>query len=501
MSGLQCHKRLFLECYRRELIPTPSPDLQLRFDYGHEFGVFAHGLRPGGVLIKEGHRDHKQAVASTRDALLDPAVPSIYEAAFTFDDVKVRADIMCRAGDDAAAWDMIEVKSATHVKPEYVHDMAVQLRVVEGCGVKVRNCLVAHVNKDYRYPGGDHVAADLISLSDVTAEARSLGQEVASNLAAMRRPLWLLDEPAVEPADMCRHPYDCPFITYCSPARHAYPVSDFPLKRKSLMSALAGDGIESVSGVPLDYEHLNELERRVVRAVLTSEVYIDPEAGRAIGALGRPLYFLDFETVAPPIPYVPGTGPYQVVPFQFSIHVLDQSGELRHHEYLHDDNDDPRGPLAKSLISALGDAGPIVMYSDYERTVIRDLAAGLPEIAAELHAILARLTDMLPIFKKYVYHKDFHGSFSIKSVLPALIPHLTYKNLEISDGSSASYRFLKLISGTASPDERAGIRRALLEYCGQDSLAMVELYQWLKQSLASGGTKVMQDRVPGADLG
>jgi len=187
-----------------------------------------------------------------------------------------------------------------------------------------------------------------------------------------------------------------------------------------------------------------------------------------------PVYHLDFETLAPAIPRFAGTRPYDSIPFQFSAHVEQADGTVSHTEYLHGDSSDPREPLALALLDALGETGSICVYTGFEARVIRDLAAALPELAPRLEALPERIWDLHPVIRNNYYHPGFRGSFSIKQVLPALIPQMSYDKLEIGDGALASISYEQALQ-SGDPAEKQRIFRALREYCGQDTLALVRL--------------------------
>ncbi|MDH3413883.1 MAG: DUF2779 domain-containing protein, partial [Gammaproteobacteria bacterium] len=157
-----------------------------------------------------------------------------------------------------------------------------------------------------------------------------------------------------------------------------------------------------------------------------------------------------------------------------------QDGTLTHAEYLHTDESDPRGSLAQALLKALGPDGSICVYSSYERKVIRRLADALPDLAPELLALLDRIWDLHPVIKNNYYHPKFRGSFSIKKVLPAVVPEMSYDDLEISEGGMASISYEQALR---SDDwvEREHIFRALREYCAQDTRAMVALRRALAE--------------------
>ena len=93
LAGLQCHLRLWYQCFERELIPEVPPSQQAIFDAGHEVGNLATRLYTGGVLIDAPYYQHKEAVQSTFDAMQDPDVKAIYEAAFIFDGVRIRRKV------------------------------------------------------------------------------------------------------------------------------------------------------------------------------------------------------------------------------------------------------------------------------------------------------------------------------------------------------------------------------------------------------------------------
>jgi hypothetical protein len=192
-------------------------------------------------------------------------------------------------------------------------------------------------------------------------------------------------------------------------------------------------------------------------------------------------YHLDFETIGPPIPKFPATRPYQQVPFQYSLHVdLGDGSEPKHFEYLHQDESDPRPGIAKRLATQIGDLGSVVAYNKkFESGVLKDLAELCPDLKDKLLAVEARLVDPLPIVREHVYYKDFHGSFSIKAVAPALLgKHASYEDLEIGSGGLAPIRYLQLLK-ERSPKAHDELRKQLLTYCKQDTAVMLELVRWL----------------------
>jgi hypothetical protein len=213
------------------------------------------------------------------------------------------------------------------------------------------------------------------------------------------------------------------------------------------MEELEEMGIESIRDVPDDFD-LTEIQRRAATCVQTGEPWYSPELRQVLGGLTYPLYFMDFETVNRAIPPFAGMRPYDHLPFQFSVHVQQQPGaEPEHHEHLATDASDPRREFISSLCHALGESGSIVVYSSFESQRLSNLAAWLPEYAERINAIQARLFDLLPVVREHVYHPAFAGSYSIKSVLPALVPEMTYDGMEVANGQDAGLAWELLVRG------------------------------------------------------
>ena len=199
----------------------------------------------------------------------------------------------------------------------------------------------------------------------------------------------------------------------------------------------------------------------------------------ALAEIKEPASFLDFEALSSPIPIYAGTRPFQTVPFQWSLHVREADGGLRHHAFLGEGFEDSREELIVSLLQAIPDRGTIVAYSNYERTVLRGLALAFPQYEEQLLEQSDRIVDLHRIVRGQYYHPEMHGSFSIKSVLPVLVPDLDYGDLEISEGRGAAAAFSRSIADATPRDERFRIRESLLAYCKRDTEAMVGVYEAL----------------------
>ncbi len=475
MAGLQCHTRLYLELYDPGSAEPPDQTTQSRFRVGTSVGEVARQRFPGGSLIAHDHLHHADAEVQTRALLGDPRVPAMYEAAFSYDDVAVRADLVVRRHTNE--FDLFEVKSTTGWKEPHLFDLAVQLYVLEGAGVSIGRAGLMHLNRDYVYRGGAYELDQLFACADLTDRIRALQKDVAAALFAMRQPLWAEAPPPIATGPHCTSPYVCPFYDHCHGDGPEHPIQELPGRQERLLRELAELGVSDIRDIPPEFDRLTALQKRVRDAVRAGTRYHDPAISGALAEARFPVHFVDFETFMPALPVFAGTRPYQAIPFQWSDHVLSRDGSVTHHEFLHGGVDDPRRRFAESLLDAVGVAGSVVVYSTYEKTCLRELEAALPELAPRLARLRTRLFDLLPVIRAHIYDPAFHGSFSIKAVLPAILPHLGYDDLEIGDGLMAALAYEELRDPRTSVRRAAELRANLLAYCERDTEAMLELFR------------------------
>lgn len=476
-TGLQCHKKLWLSCFEPGLADPIDEVRQAIFDQGHRVGELARGRFPGGVLVAEDHTQSEAALETTAELIAGGAA-CIYEAAFEYNGVLVRADVIVRLPD--GRWDLVEVKSTGKSKPEHVTDVAIQLYVLEGAGLAVGSAGVLHLDTGYEYPGGAYVLERLFSLTDVTEKARAFLPDIPDLLADMTA--MLADDcPDIRVGKRCTQPYDCDFRGHCHDYLPEFPVTEIPRIDAEVLDALLADGICSMSEVlPPDYPGLNQAQVAACALVREGVPRFGPELAETLRGLAYPLNFLDFETVGTALPAHPSTRAYQALPMQWSCHTLHADGSLKHREFLHEDPSDPRRSFAESLLNRLPTDGPIVVYSSYENTVLSSLAADLPDLAALIAGLQDRLFDLLPLVRRFVRHPDFHGRASLKNVLPALVHDLSYHGLSIQNGAVAGLRYAAAFTGDLSDAERRRLFDDLRAYCATDTLALVRLFETLQ---------------------
>jgi len=476
VAGLQCPLRLWHSCYNRHLAAAVTPTLQALFDMGHEVGRLATELYAGGVLIEEDHTQHEEAVRRTLEVLADLRVPAIYEAAFVENDVRVRVDILKRLEGDR--WNLIEVKSSTSVKDYHLFDVAVQCHVLEKAGLGIERCGVMHLNNQYEYDGQRLDLESLFSFDDLTDEVIGVRGVIVDQIANFKNMLSASAPPSVEPSRHCKRPTKCEFWEHCTRKKPEFWVMELAGISQKGLSEFGELGIEDIHDIPFSFP-LTTLHARIRDCIVNDTAYLSPKVAAELTDIEYPVHFLDFETVSPGIPRYAGTRPYQTIPFQWSDHVLFEDGTIEHRSYLCEEDKDPREEFATTLLEALGDRGTIFVYTDYEKGVISELAEFLPHDRARLLPTLSRLLDLYATVRKHVYHPQFHGSFSLKSVLPALVPSMSYKELAIQDGNHASLEYLRMIDPGTPAAEKEEIKESLLRYCGYDTMGMVRIREAL----------------------
>jgi Domain of unknown function(DUF2779) len=478
LSGLQCHKRLYLEVHHPSLATKPDAATQAMFDMGTEIGELARSRFQGGALVAAGYRQSEAALEQTAILIQDLAVPAIFEGALVHGGVLIRADILERvpaAEGQASGWRLIEVKSSTKIKDVHLEDLAVQSEVIRGAGLMLVSVCLMHINTGYLYRNGAIDLTELFSIHDLSEAVAQRRAAVPERLTAMSHMLLHTQPPAIEPDRHCHTPYECPFWQHCTKDKPARWIHYLP-GSKHVVSQLTDQRVMTIDEIPAG-TNLSPVQRRVKENV----EWVSSKLGSLLKAVQYPVHHLDFETVMLPVPRFTGTRPYQALPIQWSNHIEQATGDLRHEEFLHKDISDPRKVLTETLLKSLGEQGSICVYSPYERSVLEQLAVALPSLRPALSRIIGRLWDLFPIVRDHYYHPAFNGSYSIKSVLPAMVPSLAYDDLAIKDGGHAASQYYRMVFVETDWVERLTIEEALLRYCARDTLAMVELRRALME--------------------
>ena len=477
IRGLQCHKSLYLHKYHPELKDDIPPSREAVFETGTEVGILARGLFPGGINIPYERDGIKKQAELTKHAI-EKGISTIYEASFQHNGVFVKIDIL-RKGK--RGWEIYEVKSSTSLKDIYIPDAAVQHYAAVGAGLEVSGVFLVHINNQY-VRKGEIELEKLFTINDITYEVARMQDAIEDEIAAQK--IMLKGGiPKTDIGQYCREPYDCDFMGHCW--RHIPDDSVFEIKgSRAFPFTLYKNGIVLMKDVPAHM--LSLLQRLQVEAATEKKTVASKELIKDfVDSLWYPQCFLDFETFSSPVPPLDGTRPYQQIPFQYSLHIIESEGSKPvHHEYLAYPKTDPRRDLASKLLSEIPEGACVIAYvASFEKGVLNDLAEYLPDFRPRIRIITEHIIDLaLPFQKRYIYNWRFKGSYSLKVVLPALVPDLSYEGMEIHNGGMAMQAYEKM---RASEDhlEIQRIKKALLEYCSLDTLAMVRIIKKLKEMI------------------
>lgn len=493
--GRQCLKRLYLHKNHKKL-NIKKDELTLaqkaRFGAGSQVGLLAQTYFPHGVDCSPASNfDYSDSLMATFRAMGEGGNDVIYEAAFQAEGVLAALDILVLMGD---GWHGYEVKSTSDVEDQHIVDAALQHWVIKRAGVNIVSMSIMHLNPEYvlREDGLD--VKMLFCCIDITRDVVAMESEITAQIEEQKSCLDIEEVPEVSIGPHCSKPYDCDFKGHCWKQAGVPEYSVLNLSRGGKKSwKLFHSGVRHVADVDPESVKLSPMQRMQVDAEKSNRVHVNaPELAFFLRQIVYPVYYFDFETIAPAVPLFPRSRCYQQIPFQYSLHILQEeitseiptdTEILQHREFLGDGSTaDPRIPLLEQLIADLGEYGSIVVYSkSFEDTRLQEMARDFPEYAERIALIRSRLVDLaVPFQEKHYYDPAMKGKYSIKQVLPAVCPDCqnSYKELDIRDGFTASSVYLNMVTGNFEGDRDKG-RIDLLKYCKLDTFAMVKIHDKL----------------------
>lgn len=473
MAGMQCSKRLYLTVHPVESNAREDDGLNLQIINGYEVGDIACELFPGEMVKYE--QGLAAALDVTKRLVADDSVSRIHEATFSYENVLVRVDLLERSG---SGWVLTEVKAATSVKSHYITDVAIQAWVLQGCGLTLVSVNLMRVNNQFVYQGnGDYYG--LLYAEDISDSVLELLPAIGDKKTEFVRVLES-ELPDVEMGEQCDSPFACEFAPICQKViQPKFPVSLLPRCSATQREKLLDAGYSDVRDIP-DGVLTNANHQRVWRATKADKEELNLSELSVIKDWSWPRYYIDFETINLAVPRWEGVRPYSQVPFQWSCHIHQADGKMSHVEFLDVTGGDPRRACAEGLVEHIGQEGILIAYNaGFEKRVIRELAQMYPDLSDALLEMNERFVDLLPVTRAGYYHPSQKGSWSIKAVLPALVPELNYADLDgVQDGGDAQIAWYNAASET--DEKRALIAGQLLEYCKLDTWAMVKIVDALQ---------------------
>ena len=487
IRGIKCPKSLWLHKKGQVVKDPVDEELEARFAMGTEVGKHAQKLFPYGRKIPFRKGNFSAMIKQTRK-LIEEGQKVIFEATLCAKGGFAMADILLCTG---AGWNIYEVKSTTRVKDYHIHDLAFQYYVFLNAGLSMEKAFLIHLNSEYVMEGAPDPKR-LFIMEEITDKVLGLQEDVKSRLEKFLKML-AGQMPRVDIGPQCSKFFKCDFHSYCwkdvprGSVFHLHGLSEkkkFELFKNSIVKISDIQTPVTSDVVPGFRPNLVQSLQIMAEKTGRSQVNWD-KIEKFASEIEYPIYFLDFETFQEPIPRFDGQKPYMQMPFQYSLHVMHGPDQVEHKEFLADEKEDPRGQVIERLLKDIGPEGSILAYNKvFEQGVIRQLAEFDPVHKKGLLAINERLKDLLTPFKDGGYYmREFNGSFSLKSVVPALFPddhELNYKNLSIKNGGTASQVYARLYL-EKDEVERQRIRNDLKSYCTLDTLTMVRIFQFLCQ--------------------
>ncbi len=478
---------LWLKKHDREKLPLYDMAMQAIFESGNLFESYATQLFPEGVML--GFKDYAEYVSLPKRTYetLENGTKTIFQGRFERENLTCIVDVLDRV--EGNTFDLYEIKSSTSVKIEHEHDLAFQMIILEKCGLTIRNTKVIHVNNKY-IRNGEIEAIDITKITDVTQAVRELIDETKQNIQKALKVMQSHTPPSMSPRFVRIGPIDEWLSIYKSLFSDIDPYSIYHLGtiNAKLCGELEDLGITHIKDIPGSVK-LSPKQQRQIAATKTNKRSMEQDKIKDfLGKLQYPLYFFDYETLSSVIPSFDGIKPYQQVPFQYSLHIIESpDGPIQHKEYLHTDNTHPGKPLLEQLRKDIGQEGTIlVRYEPFEKGRNKELGEMFPEYADFMRDINNRIIDlMVPFDQGWFVDKDFYGSASIKKVLPVLVSELSYKELNIQEGGSAQRIWMETVLDGKNNEKKEQIMADLLAYCKLDTLAMVQLFKVLQTTVLS----------------
>lgn len=473
---------LWLKKHDKKKLPEVGLALQAMFDNGHLFESYAEQLFPNSISLGfTNYAEYLSLPKRTSDAL-ESGTKTILQGRFEFGQITCIVDVLDKV--EGNTFDLYEIKSSTSAKIEHEYDLAFQVVVLENAGLTIRNTKVIHVNNQYIRNGAIDTKAITVT-TDVTENVRALIEETKRNIQDAIKTMQSHTPPGMSPRFVRLGPIDEWLEIYKAlyPDLHSHSIYHLASLKPPLVGELEDLGVTLLKDIP-DTVALSDKQKRQIQSTKLDQRIIDTNKIKAfIQEIRYPLYFFDYETFSNVIPQFNGIRPYQQVPFQYSLHIIQSpNAQIEHREYLHTENSHPGLPLLQKLQEDIGNEGTIlVWYEKFEKSRNRELGEMFPEYADFMQRINDRIVDlMIPFAEGWFVDKDFFGSASIKKVLPVLVSELSYKELNIQEGASAQRIWMETIFDGKNLTTKEAIMTDLIEYCKLDTLAMVQLYKVLQ---------------------
>jgi hypothetical protein len=481
-SHRHCPKRAWLEFHTSDAAELTSSARGI-LAQGQNVHQAARTLYPDANTIRHDllpiDAAHETALALTGNAGV------VLGASFVSDTMgmSVRLDALEQA---ATGYKITNFASGSDVKDEYLDAAAIDLACLQSNAISVEEINVMHPSTKIALPENG-TGAEVLITENVTNEVQTRSiyavkwiKNCADTLAS--------DMPFCETGDHCKKPMVCPFSSKCGVLDEIKDIDliEYLPSKSGLIEEYILDGTKSISKIPFS-AMTNKRNALVRTAILQGGAVVSRELADFVRSLPYPRFVLDFETAAFAIPRFAGMHAYQPLPFQFSMHSKSVPfAGLVHQEFIDVTGNDPRVGFMDSLLNAVGESGPVFVYSPFEKTRLKELADDFPAYREKLLALVERLVDLLPLARQGYYHPEQRGSWSLKAIQPTLPPCddlLAYSAMEdVADGLAAQAAYMDQIDPCFIGEQKDKQLTNMKVYCKADTRGLAHFVDVIEAS-------------------
>ncbi|NVJ61910.1 MAG: DUF2779 domain-containing protein [Gammaproteobacteria bacterium] len=482
-TGRLCLKRLWNE-FNGNWVRKLSANDEKNSIEGERFNLAVRDYFEGGVFIGWTDGSAEQAARKTQELLNQDQIV-LFEAAFIHENLLCFADVVIKNKSELT---LIEAKSSNKPKVtskdnfDHIYDAAFQNYVMSQSGFKPTSIQLLHANGDCVWPD----KKNLFCFKDISEEVFKRQNEIE---VAIENQLSVLDydsSPRVSKGLFCKKPSDkaCPHIEQCWDKPTKETIYDLPRINEDKINLLEHNDVHLIKDIPTSVQ-LTKGQNRIVETIKNRKEEYDLSCVKdKLSHLNYPIHFFDFETYNASVPIWNNCRPWQQVPFQYSLHIVESNGDISHFEYLSSDLQDPRIPLIEAMQQHFKPTGSIVVYyQPFEKSRIEELARDFPDYSDFLESLNVRLWDQYEVFKQCFTDYRLALSQSIKVVLPTFVPELSYQNIKVQKGDQAQLAWRKMIEMSDGRVKDKKINE-LKDYCKLDTLAMLKLHEFLIKRLS-----------------
>ncbi|MEA5026508.1 MAG: DUF2779 domain-containing protein [Erysipelotrichaceae bacterium] len=413
----------------------------------------------------------------------------LIKARFEYMELRVKIPFMHHNGK---AWDIYFIRNELFPKEDNLMYMTDTLWVLRQLGITLGAIYILHFNSTYQRQG-DLDYDQLLTISEylynqnnhpsvhltdaVTARTRDLTKIIEHMRTLNRESL-----PPVKREKKCSGRFQCRFYTECFPEEQNVPDNSIlHLLGCEYKHQMFNDGKLYLRDSDLDLIEGTRQQYAQIMADRNNGLFVDKMNLKLWlnDHLTFPLSFLDFEWDRYGIPPYDQMKPFDVLLFQYSLHVYDH--ELRHREFI--GLEDCRRELLESLLNDLPPSGSVIVFnaSGGEEIRLRELQVIYPEYSAQIDDIISRMVDFsIPFNLGMVYHLKMRGSYSLKRIVEVIDDKLSYHNLDIPQALDAVDGWRKL-SKSISDEEEKKLIADLLAYCAMDTYSLYLIYRWFME--------------------